>query len=60
MLREARSAGRYDEHGKLVLIPEDRMRENAYIAGLLFPAALICYGWMSERGVFWIGPVGTP
>ncbi|KAF9697799.1 hypothetical protein EKO04_004130 [Ascochyta lentis] len=57
MHREARKAGRYDEKGKLVLRPEDRMRENAWIAAILWPGALIWYGWSAEKGVLWICPM---
>ncbi|KAL9012538.1 MAG: hypothetical protein Q9173_002711 [Seirophora scorigena] len=55
--REATKAGRYDEHGKLVYRPEDRMRENAWIAAFLYPAALIWYGWAAEKGVHWVIPL---
>ncbi|KAF2673226.1 MFS general substrate transporter [Microthyrium microscopicum] len=51
MKREARKAGRIDDKGKLILLPEDRMRENAWLAGIVFPAALIWYGWSAEKGV---------
>ena len=57
MHREARKAGRYDEKGKLVLRPEDRMQENAWIAAVLWPGALIWYGWTAENGVLWICPM---
>ncbi len=57
MAREARKAGRYDTNGKLVYQPEDRMRENAWIAAFLYPAALIWYGWTAETHVFWVVPV---
>ncbi|KUJ11958.1 MFS multidrug transporter-like protein [Mollisia scopiformis] len=57
MHREARAAGRYDEHGKLIFRPEDRMRENAWIAAVMFPLALIWYGWSAEKGVHWIVPM---
>lgn len=57
MAREARRAGRYDEKGKLMYRPEDRMRENAWIAAFLYPAALIWYGWTAQRGVFWVVPL---
>ena len=56
MAREARKAKRYDEHGKLVYRPEDRMRENAWIAAFMYPAALIWYGWTAEKEIFWIVP----
>lgn len=57
MAREAKKAGRYDENGKLVYRPEDRMRENAWIAAFLYPAALIWFGWTAEKGVQWAVPV---
>lgn len=57
MHREARKAGRYDEFGKLVLRPEDRMRENAWIAAVVWPGALIWYGWTVQHGVIWIVPM---
>lgn len=58
MAREARKAGRYESDGiKLKYRPEDRMRENAWIAAFLYPAALIWYGWTADKGVFWIVPL---
>ncbi|CAD6572603.1 MAG: hypothetical protein ASARMPREDX12_005323 [Alectoria sarmentosa] len=57
MAREATRAGRYDEKGKLMYRPEDRMRENAWIAAFLYPAALIWYGWTAEKGIFWLVPL---
>ena len=57
MKREARRAGRIDAHGKLILRPEDRMRENAWLAAVVFPGALIWYGWSVQNGVFWLVPV---
>ncbi|KAL6721397.1 hypothetical protein ACLMJK_000500 [Lecanora helva] len=57
MAREARRAERYDEQGKLMYRPEDRMRENAWVAAFLYPAALIWYGWTAEKGVFWLVPL---
>ncbi|KAF2020180.1 MFS general substrate transporter [Aaosphaeria arxii CBS 175.79] len=57
MQREARKAGRYDDKGKLILRPEDRMRENAWIAAVLWPGALMWYGWTAEHGVIWIVPM---
>ncbi|CAK7269384.1 hypothetical protein SEPCBS57363_003576 [Sporothrix epigloea] len=56
MAREARKAGRYDEHGRLLFLPEDRMRENAWLSASLFPAALIWFGWTVKHGVYWIVP----
>lgn len=60
MAREAKKAGRRDANGKIVYIPEDRMRENAWIAAFLYPAALIWYGWTAEKTVFWAVPVNSP
>lgn len=57
MQREARKAERYDEHGKLIYRPEDRMRENAWLGATLYPAALIWYGWTADKGVYWLAPV---
>lgn len=57
MHREARKAGRYDSDGKLMFRPEDRMRENAWVAAVMWPGALIWYGWTAEKGVFWFVPV---
>jgi MFS family permease len=54
MAREAKSANRYDSAGQLILIPEDRMRENAYVAAVLYPLALIVYGWIAKYGLHWI------
>lgn len=56
MKREAVKANRVRE-GKLVYQPEDRMRENAWLGALLYPAALIWYGWTAEKGVYWLCPV---
>jgi multidrug resistance protein len=57
MHRKARAAGRYDESGKLILLPEDRMGENTLLAAIIFPGALLWYGWASDKGVFWIVPL---
>ena len=57
MHREAKRAGRYDEKGKLVFRPEDRMRENVWTAAALFPISLVWYGWTADKGITWIVPV---
>jgi multidrug resistance protein len=57
MHREARKAKRYDDRGRLVFRPEDRMRENAWLGAILYPVALIWYGWTVEKGVYWLVPV---
>ena len=59
MAREARKAGRIDEKGAIIAKPEDRMRENAWLSIVLFPAALLWYGWSVQKGVLWIVPVST-
>ncbi|KAL1842005.1 hypothetical protein VTJ49DRAFT_6171 [Mycothermus thermophilus] len=56
MAREARKAGRYDSEGKLVYLPEDRMRENMWLAAALYPGALIWYGWTADRGIHFMVP----
>lgn len=56
MAREADRAGRRDARGKLQFRPEDRMRENAWLGAMLYPAALIVYGWTSEYGECLIMP----
>lgn len=56
MIRSAERAGRYDADGKLIYLPEDRMRENAWISATLYPGALIWYGWTAAHGVHWIAP----
>lgn len=53
MAREAAKAGRYDNKGKLIYLPEDRMRENAWIAASMFPLSMIWFGWCADKGVFW-------
>ncbi|KKY28173.1 putative mfs multidrug resistance [Phaeomoniella chlamydospora] len=57
MRREAIKAERYDEHGRLIYLPEDRMRENAYIGAVLFPVAMLWYGWAAQEKVMWVGVV---
>jgi multidrug resistance protein len=57
MQREAKKANRYDEQGQLIYRPEDRMRENAWLGAFLYPAALIWYGWTTQRGVYWLVPM---
>lgn len=56
MAREARKAGRYDGDGKLVYLPEDRMKENMWLAASLYPGALIWYGWSVDKELPWIVP----
>lgn len=58
MAREARKRQK-DSHDPIILLPEDRMRENAWLGALTYPAALIWYGWTAHFGVFWLVPVCT-
>jgi len=57
MHREARTAGRFDENGKLILQPEDRLRENAWLGAIIFPGALIWYGWSADKGIHFMVPM---
>ncbi|KAI1389696.1 major facilitator superfamily transporter multidrug resistance [Hypoxylon trugodes] len=56
MVRAAEKANRYDANGKLIYLPEDRMRENAWISATLYPGALIWTGWTMRYGVHWAAP----
>lgn len=56
MAREAVKANRYDEKGKLVYLPEDRLRENAWIAVTVYPCGLLLFGWTINYGVMWVAP----
>lgn len=59
MIREAKNRREKQpmDTGPLVLLPEDRMRENAWLGAVVYPIALLCYGWTVEEGVIWIVPV---
>ncbi|EKD13889.1 uncharacterized protein L3040_005498 [Drepanopeziza brunnea f. sp. 'multigermtubi'] len=57
MHREARAAGRVDADGRLEFQPEDRMKENAWISAVVFPGALVWYGWTADKGIIWIVPM---
>ena len=57
MVDAAKKAKRYDENGKLIFRPADRMRENAWLAAFTYPSALIWYGWTADKGIQWIVPV---
>lgn len=56
MAREARKANRYDANGKLVYLPEDRLRENAWVAVTVYPLALLMFGWTLRYGLPFIVP----
>ena len=59
MHREAVKRGRYDAEGRLIYQPEDRMLENAWLGAILYPVALMWYGWTAQEGVHWICPVSV-
>ena len=56
MVREAKKANRYDERGRLIYLPEDRMRENMWIANTMYPLGLLIFGWTLRYGIMWIVP----
>lgn len=58
MRREAIKAGRFDlDRDVIIPQPEDRIHENALVAGLMYPAAMLVYGWTADKHVFWLVPV---
>jgi multidrug resistance protein len=57
MNREATKAGRYNENGNIQFLPEDRLRENAWVAAFIYPAALVWFGWTADKHIFWFVPV---
>lgn len=57
MAREARN--RQHDGEALVLLPEDRMRENAWLGAVVYPVSLIIYGWTTHFGVIWAVPVSA-
>ncbi|KAK0387197.1 hypothetical protein NLU13_5510 [Sarocladium strictum] len=59
MAREARKAERYDEHGRLIYLPEDRMKENAWIANTVYPLSLLWFGWSMYYGVQFMVPISA-
>ena len=57
MHREAKKAGRYGEDGKLIFRPEDRMKENAWLGAILWPCAIMTYGWTARYHLSIAGPM---
>ncbi|KGO76907.1 Major facilitator superfamily domain, general substrate transporter [Penicillium italicum] len=57
MTRTARKEGRFDPEGKLILHPVDRLGENCLLAGILFPGALLWWGWTADYHKFWLIPL---
>lgn len=45
------------EDAPLEYRPEDRMGINVWIAGILYPCALIYYGWITNEGLYWLVPM---
>lgn len=56
MAREAVKANRYNDKGKLIYLPEDRLRENAWMAVTVYPCGLLLFGWTVNYGVMWVAP----
>lgn len=56
MTKQAIKANRYDENGKLIYLPEDRFRENMWLANTVYPLGLLMYGWTLNYGVIFIVP----
>ncbi|PFH55683.1 hypothetical protein XA68_17828 [Ophiocordyceps unilateralis] len=56
MARRARKARRYDEKGRLVYLPEDRMGENMWLANVVYPLGLLLFGWTINYAVYWLVP----
>lgn len=59
MTRTARKEGRYNDKGELILHPVDRLGENCLLAGVLFPGALLWWGWTADKHDFWLVPVSS-
>lgn len=59
MKRTARKEGRFDDDDNLILHPVDRLGENCLLADILFPGALLWWGWAADKHVFWLVPVST-
>ena len=57
--RTAVASNRYNDTGDIILVPEDRIKENAWAAMLCLPAGLVWYGWGIQYGKHWIVPVCT-
>ncbi|KAH7325541.1 major facilitator superfamily transporter [Stachybotrys elegans] len=59
MAREARKADRYNPEGKLIYLPEDRMKENAWLANTLYPLSLLWFGWSMHYEVQYMVPISA-
>ncbi|KAH8742776.1 major facilitator superfamily transporter [Diaporthe sp. PMI_573] len=59
MAREARKAERYDAQRKLIYLPEDRMKENSWVANTIYPLSLLWFGWSMYYGVQYMVPISA-
>lgn len=57
MRRQAKASTTREASRDVPLRPMDRMRENAWLASSIYPAALLAYGWTTKEHVFWFVPV---
>lgn len=58
MKRGAKKVGRTDAAaGKPIYHPQDRISENFWVAAILYPSALLWYGWTARENEFWAVPV---
>ncbi|KAH6681128.1 putative MFS multidrug resistance transporter [Plectosphaerella plurivora] len=53
MHRHALKKKRYGADGKLVYLPEDRIRENVWLGLVLYPVMMIWYGWAAQYHLMW-------
>ena len=58
MHREAEKQNHFNENRAIVHVPEDRMRENAWISLAIVPSAVLWFGWTVEYNLLWIILVG--
>ncbi|KAL7810867.1 MFS general substrate transporter [Trichoderma gracile] len=56
MARQAIKANRYDANGKLIYLPEDRFKENIWLANTMYPIGLLIFGWTLNYGIIFIVP----
>ena len=57
--REARKTERYDAQGKPIYLPEDRMKENAWVANAIYPLSLLWFGWSMYYRVQYMVPISV-
>ena len=60
MKRGAKKAGRIDATtGKPIYHTQDRISENFWVAAIMYPSALLWYGWTARGNEFWAVPVSA-